>query len=332
LSSRPVAADTRLLALDLYQILKELDPKHWRDELSDKAFQGIKRVEARISALLDVTWSGLGSDAVRRALDELHGVLREWLPHLAPQLDLDREKVRQRWAEFRLKAQPAYENLVLRLKAMRIHVPTLRPTNHARNLLHISAGLLATGVIQFLLPHHAVPWLAFGLAAFAWSCEGSRRIWPQVNDALMAVLGRFAHPHEWRRVNSATWYCSALFLLGQTRAPLLWQVAIAVLGFADPAAALVGRRFGRTRLLHGRTLEGSLTFVGVGTLSSLALILAFHPSVGFFQALVIAQGGAVLGAVAELVSCRVDDNLSVPLAAAAGSGVVASLLGLNLLF
>ena len=92
------------------------------------------------------------------------------------------------------------------------------------------------------------------------------------------------------------------------------SLGIAVLGFADPAAAIIGRRYGRIKLVNGRTLEGTATFVAVGTLVAvpwLALVWGMDPGLalklGFF--------GALAGGVAELFSRRVDDNLSIPVAA-----------------
>ena len=48
-------------------------------------------------------------------------------------------------------------------------------------------------------------------------------------------------------------------------------------------------------------------------------------------AVAIAAGAAAFGALAELFSQRVDDNLTVPLAAMVGAVVAASLVGLPLL-
>jgi dolichol kinase len=146
---------------------------------------------------------------------------------------------------------------------------------------------------------------------------------------LFRVFGPLAHPHEHHRVNSATWYATALLVLALTHSKLLCTVGVAVLGFGDPAAAVLGRRFGRVRLVHGRTLEGTLSFVGVATaVAFLALWLGYpHPVAG---ALLLALSGALAGGLAELFSLRVDDNLSVPLAAAVAAAGAAWALGLPL--
>ena len=100
-------------------------------------------------------------------------------------------------------------------------------------------------------------------------------------------------------------------------------MAIAVLGLADPAAAVIGRRFGKHRLIHGRSLEGTITFVIVGFVAAFSVgLLHLAPP----AAAVGALGASLLGALAELTSRRIDDNLSIPLASAAGAWALLQLL------
>jgi dolichol kinase len=102
---------------------------------------------------------------------------------------------------------------------------------------------------------------------------------------------------------------------------------VTVLGFADPAASLVGRRWGRVALLRGRTLEGALGFVVIGTvMTTLALLLVTpQPSLGF--ALLMAFAVSLTGAVAELCSGRLDDNLTIPLVSAATAAGLLAMVG-----
>jgi len=94
-----------------------------------------------------------------------------------------------------------------------------------------------------------------------------------------------------------------------------------VLTLGDPVAGWVGRRFGRVQLVRGRTLEGSLAFLAVGFGSALAVTgLALERP--WPELALVALGAAVSGSVAELLSVRLDDNLTVPLAAAGGAAAV----------
>ena len=83
----------------------------------------------------------------------------------------------------------------------------------------------------------------------------------------MRAFRHVSRPHEVEQVNSSTWYATALALLTLTLEPTVMIIGVLVLAFADPAAAIIGRRFGRISLINGRTVEGSLTFALVGAVA-----------------------------------------------------------------
>ncbi len=83
-------------------------------------------------------------------------------------------------------------------------------------------------------------------------------------------------------------------------------VAIAAISFiivGDAAAALVGRRFGRTKIGR-KTVEGSL-----GCLGATVLVAIFTPGISLQVALL----GALVATLVEAWPMGVDDNVSVPL-------------------
>ena len=83
-------------------------------------------------------------------------------------------------------------------------------------------------------------------------------------------------------------------------------VAIAAISFiivGDAAAALIGRKFGRTKI-GNKTLEGSL-----GCLAATVLVAVFTPGISLQAALL----GALVTTVVEAWPMGVDDNVSVPL-------------------
>jgi dolichol kinase len=84
---------------------------------------------------------------------------------------------------------------------------------------------------------------------------------------------------------------------------------------ADPAAGIVGRRLGRIRLRARRSLEGTLAFLAAGTLAALASLTVFH-AIPWPERLMVALVGAAAGALAELFTTRLDDNLTIPLTVA----------------
>jgi len=203
--------------------------------------------------------------------------------------------------------------------------PPIRASNPTRSLFHLASALVALALLYFL-PSRA--WLIGVSAAFAvsaWTMEVARRQSPAVNERLMALFSPVAHPHERHRVNSSTWYVSALLVLAIVAPRPAAEVGVLVLGVADPVAGLVGRRFGRTRLVAGRSLEGSTGFVVAGALVA-AGWLAATTALPLPSLAVVAFAGALVGALAELVSTRVDDNFTIPLSVTAAVAVIQNMM------
>jgi dolichol kinase len=83
----------------------------------------------------------------------------------------------------------------------------------------------------------------------------------------------------------------------------MFVCAIAVMGFADTAAALVGTHYGRHKIPRTRkSVEGSLAFIVV--------TMAVFGLCGFSGAVTVV-GGSLLAAAAELVLPLGLDNLSI---------------------
>lgn len=199
-----------------------------------------------------------------------------------------------------------------------------RPENASRAVLHLSGALVALTLVAVLTPRALVVAAACFFVG-VWTLELWRRRAPRVNERLNAFFERFTHPRERVHVTSTTWYVTALVPLAASGVPEAQAVGLAVLGVGDPAASFVGRRLGRVRLGSRRTLEGTLAFVVCGGLAAMASLAWIAPQLGPSRALPLALAGAVGGAVAELVSLRVDDNLTIPLAAGLASAAWLSL-------
>jgi len=110
-------------------------------------------------------------------------------------------------------------------------------------------------------------------------------------------------------LNGATWVLLSAVLLLVVFPARVGALALALFMVADAAAALVGRRYGRTSWrISTRTLEGSAAFVGVGL-----CLVAVMPTLSF------AAGAGVVGvgALTEALPRPFNDNLRVPFAMAA---------------
>jgi len=299
----PIAVADRALVLKLHGVLSEIDPVRWKDDAAGS-------LKVRLNALQ-------GDLEKRERLVDLAGALKMNLAHL----EQPTPDVKTRWLTFKKSLQPAYEKIAASLRAEKIHVPTLRPTNWARSAFHVAGAAFAIVLIEVIPTPTMLTYAALIYAVTFWCMEIGRRYVPAVNKILMAFFKPIAHAHEATRINSSTWYATALVALTLTRSPVLCVVAVGILGVGDPLAALVGRRFGRIKLMHGRSLEGTLTFFISGLLVAFGLLRMLHGEVGVGAALALSAAAALFGALAELLSLRIDDNLSVPLAAGLGGAL-----------
>ncbi|MFW2331638.1 MAG: diacylglycerol/polyprenol kinase family protein [Nitrospinota bacterium] len=120
---------------------------------------------------------------------------------------------------------------------------------------------------------------------------------------------------EMERLTGASYYLiGALFLTIFFSKPVV-IVSLLYISLGDPVAALIGKRYPLFKLLNNKSAGGSLSFFGV----CLVISLVFGSNLGILPCL----AGSFVATISELVSSKVDDNLSTPVAAA----VVITLLG-----
>ncbi|TNE86552.1 MAG: hypothetical protein EP330_22700 [Deltaproteobacteria bacterium] len=306
--STALASDSYSLALELHAFVRSLDPARYRDELAASLQERLDALSARFHALAEEDGgSTLVSLQVR--LDEVSEIMASYAPSAGR---------REEWIALGKQLTPAYEALAASLSDYQLHCPNIRPSNWTRSAFHMTSATGVVLLIELVLdPSWFLP-ITVPALILALSMEISRRFVPRINDLLMWLFSTVAHPHEAHRVNSATWYTSAMVVLSLIGSPMIGAVAVAILGFADPAAAIFGRRYGKTKLANGRSLEGTSAFIVVGTLVAFAVMAVFHPHVGLAFAFGAAFVAALIAGLAELYATYVDDNLAIPAAAAVG--------------
>src|SRR5687767_3791976 len=109
------------LVLELHQVLSEIDPVRWRDGAAAALRARLVTLQQRLRQ--------------RERLAALAGELKHQLP--GPDATAD---ARSRWLAFKKSVLPAYESIAASLRAEKIHVPSLRPTNWARSVFHVAAA------------------------------------------------------------------------------------------------------------------------------------------------------------------------------------------------
>jgi len=136
-----------------------------------------------------------------------------------------------------------------------------------------------------------------------------------LRDFFQLFFGSILRAHEQDALTGASHaLIAAVFTIWLFEKPVA-MVALGMLVICDTAAALIGRRFGKHKLLD-KSWEGTITFVLSGWLV-VGIMQWFFPQPMWF--VVAGMLGAITAAITELYSKRisVDDNLLIPLAAAA---------------
>lgn len=238
-------------------------------------------------------------------------------------------KSRSAWSRYRKELLAAYEELGRALRGASVEVPSVRPTNYTRSIVHAGMAIVCVLLIEEVLTP-TQRWVVPLIAALSfWGMEAWRHTSDTGRRVLLWVFGPIAHPHERHRINSGTYFGTALAILGFAFSPMISAAAVMILGLADPAAGLAGRKWGRIKLINQRSLIGTVTFVVVGTLAALLVLSLWHADLTWGHRFAVAGMAALVGGLGELFSNRViDDNLAVPVAAAVGGWTALQLLGL----
>lgn len=101
----------------------------------------------------------------------------------------------------------------------------------------------------------------------------------------------------------------AAFICALFFSPEIGAMAMTVSLLADAMSGLIGRRFGKTRLCEGKSLEGSAAFLFTGFI----IVTLFEKALNLPQEMyVLSIIAVILSTIAELLSgkLRIDDNLS----------------------
>ena len=174
----------------------------------------------------------------------------------------------------------------------------------------------ANGVAVALLPgalglgKTPVLWVLGILMVVVVAADCARLRDTRLNALFFRMFPALASPREAVGLASSTWFLIGVFLAYALFPMRVAVPGILVLALADPAAGTLGRLYGKRRLGHG-TWVGSAAFL----LAAFA-VLAFHlgPAAG--------AAAALLVTMVEAVPWRLDDNLTVPVAAAFAAWLV----------
>ncbi|HYQ96279.1 MAG TPA: SEC59/DGK1/VTE5 family protein [Candidatus Eisenbacteria bacterium] len=129
---------------------------------------------------------------------------------------------------------------------------------------------------------------------------------PRIRSVFRHFFGELLRNHEEASLLGSTYLLIAVLLTIHLFDKPVAALALGFLILGDTVAAIVGKSIGKTRLLGGKTLEGSLACLAV--CYGLTLLM---PGIPFYVGLV----GALTATLFELLPIPLDDNFRIPLSA-----------------
>ncbi len=179
-----------------------------------------------------------------------------------------------------------------------------------RKLYHLSGALFA--LLYLFIPRPTMVLIVVTVLALVLAVEVGRQRWPPLARLFALFVRPAMRRGEEHRPTAGLWSMLAVTVtvLLFARSQAIPAILYAHLG--DPAAEVVGRRWGRHRLPNGKSVEGSAACLGVCVAAGLACVpaLSLRPSVALV--------GGLVATVAEAWPMPLGDNLLMaPLAALA---------------
>ena len=185
-----------------------------------------------------------------------------------------------------------------------------------RKALHLGALVIPAGIL--ILGRTVALWILAPFAVFAVVADLARVRVPWFHRFINWVFQPIMRPEEQPPfggpfvINGATWMCVSAALCTWLFPENMAAAALAMLMVGDGAAAVVGRRYGRTRYpFSSKSVEGSLAFFVTAFLAALPFGLAGSEPLS----LVTLAIGAFAAAFVEAIPVDINDNLRVPLLA-----------------
>ena len=171
-----------------------------------------------------------------------------------------------------------------------------------RKLIHICSSAFAFALF-FLNQQTVCLIVGFG-AILILFFEILRSKYYPINKIFIKVFGKVTRNFEKTDLTGATYVMISSFIVLLPIFDLYISLfSIFIMSYSDTAAAIFGKKYGRTKVFN-KTLEGSFAFFVVG----FVIAIFIYPNIN----LGLAIFALFLATIVEALPINIDDNLSVP--------------------
>ncbi len=180
-----------------------------------------------------------------------------------------------------------------------------------RKCIHIASSIIPIFLFYYGADR-CLPWI-LAITIFFLSFDYLRRRIPTLKHFYFALFGKVIRPQENKTLSGAAWvFMGASITIFMTSINLFSEraavIALLVMSWSDSAAAIIGIKYGATKLFN-KSLEGTLaffitTYVIISLLAPLSFIKVFITT--------------ICSTIVELFSFpELNDNISIPVVTAA---------------
>ena len=168
-----------------------------------------------------------------------------------------------------------------------------------RKLWHLSF-IWAPIVYYYFVERTTMIFTGFGFAAFFLSVDIIRMRWPGANKVAFKYFSFLLSEKERKSFNTSNYFVFACLICALFFEKKVGALAVVFLCIGDPVAAIVGTRYGTIKIFN-KSLQGSAACF---TACFIAAVFVFDWTIAFWAALT--------ATLFELISSRINDNLSIP--------------------
>lgn len=196
----------------------------------------------------------------------------------------------------------------------------------SRRLFHMANGFAFATAYAITFTHQEIVYFLGTIACVMYVLDQIRVAYPEKVNKYNAFGKYLLRAEEQLKESAAIPYAFAILLTILTFPKTIAISAIYTLAFADPLSAIIGIKFGRTKLVRSKSLEGSFAFF-LTTFTVIALVLSFSVPNGW-EVWTAALCVAFLASCFELIPLKLDDNLTIPLFTAFVLWIFCAVLGI----
>lgn len=186
-----------------------------------------------------------------------------------------------------------------------------------RKIWHMATGSIA--ITLFMLSGQDAKtwgWVALAVSFAGFTADFIRLRFPKANELAIKFMGPFMRESERNDYSGLPFYAMGCGLALLLFSPHIALLSILFLVFSDPISSYFGVKYGKEKILPGKSLQG--TAAGFCTCYLIALIYGICNAEISFSLLLFALLAGLVGAISELFSVLVDDNLTIPVLSGLG--------------